>query len=125
MPNEEPQAMPLEPIKPDPNKLEPAPFKAEPRAPARVENSTDATRGEPLAVRARQRKAELQQALDKVADDDPHTRDDIQAALAAIVPMLTGDVEHLSSATAAEINRWLEGSKHLGERAPSPPRRGH
>jgi hypothetical protein len=117
-----PQPTPPEPIKVEPIKVGPAPPKSEPRAPAHNENSTDATRGEPLAMRAGQRRAELQQALVKVPADDPRARKDIEAALSAINALLTGDLEHLSSTTAAEINRWLEASKHLGENAPTVPR---
>ena len=51
----------------------------------------------------------------KVPASDERIRSDIETALALIDPMLTGDVEHLSDTTAAEINRWLESSKHLGE----------
>lgn len=87
--------------------------------PMHVENSTDATRGEPLAVRAQKRRAELAQALEKLPSDDTRTRNDIEIALGAVDVLLTGDVEHLSSVTAADLSRWLESSKHLAERCPS------
>ncbi len=78
-------------------------------------NLTDATQGEPLAVRARTRKAQLEALLVKTPSYDAATRSDIERALSALVPMLTGDTEHLSAATAAELSRWLEGAKQLGE----------
>lgn len=84
-------------------------------------NSTDATQGESLAHRAKTRKAELEASLAKIPRAETRTRSDIEAALSALTPMLTGDTEHLSEATAAEINRWLESSKHLGEPTNKPP----
>src|SRR3954471_21432194 len=80
-----------------------------------VENSTDATRGEPLAMRARKRKLELERALAKLPADDRRARNDIAAAMASIDGLLTGDVEHLSDTTAADLSRLLENIKHLAE----------
>jgi hypothetical protein len=84
----------------------------------RVENSTDATRGEPLAMRAQKRKLELELALTKLPADDMRARNDIDRAVASIDGLLTGDVDHLSSATAADLSRLLENSKHLAEGQP-------
>jgi len=92
------------------------------RAPARVENTTDATRGEPLAVRAQKRKAELEAALQKLPADELRARSDIELALTTADGLLTGDVEKLSDATASQLNRWLEHTKHLAEVTP-PTRR--
>jgi cell division septum initiation protein DivIVA len=80
-----------------------------------VENSTDATRGEPLAMRAQKRKLELERALEKRPAGDVRARNDINAAVASINALLTGDVDHLSDTTAAELSRLLESSKHLAE----------
>lgn len=80
-----------------------------------VENSTDATRGEPLAMRAQKRKLELERALEKVPAEDERARTDINTAVASISALLTGDVDHLSDTTAAELSRLLESSKHLAE----------
>lgn len=125
MSNQETHTPSTEPSVPEPVKIEPLELEAhhEPvsRGPARAENSTDATRGEPLAMRARERRADLLRALDDVALDHPRVRRDIEAAVSAIDALLTGDDAHLTDATAAEINRWLESSKHLGERAPNAP----
>lgn len=79
----------------------------------KVENSTDATQGEPLAVRANKRKAELVALLEKTPPSEAALRSDIERALSAIATLMTGDVEHLSDATGREINNWLEGSKYL------------
>ncbi|HEX3759144.1 MAG TPA: hypothetical protein VHW23_10575 [Kofleriaceae bacterium] len=83
-----------------------------------VENSTDATRGEPLAMRAQKRKLELERALAKLPADDMRARNDIAAAVASIDGLLTGDVEHLSDTTAADLSRLLENIKHLAETSP-------
>ena len=85
-----------------------------------VENSTDATRGEPLAMRAQKRKRELELALDKLPAEDLRARNDISIAVASIDGLLTGDVDHLSDATAADLSRLLENSKHLAEVNPAP-----
>jgi len=86
--------------------------------PKHVENSTDATRGEPLAMRATKRKAELELALSKLPEQDQRARNDIEVAVSSITALLTGDVDHLSDATAAELSRVLESSKHLAETSP-------
>ena len=92
----------------------------EPRAAKHIENTTDATRGEPLAARAYTRKAELQAALEKLPVDELRARNDIEMALGAVAEMLTGNPDHLADATAASINQWLESTKHLAELAPKP-----
>lgn len=83
-------------------------------------NSTAATEGQPLAVRARARQAELEAALAKTPAHDDRTRRDLQLALTTIAELLTGDTEHLTETTSSDINTWLERSKHLGELAPRP-----
>jgi hypothetical protein len=93
-----------------------------PRAPAHVENTTDATRGEPLVVRAQKRKAELEAALQKLPADELRARSDIELALTTVDGLLTGDVEKLSDATASQLNRWLEHTKHLAEVTPRTQR---
>jgi hypothetical protein len=87
----------------------------QPRQPKHVDNAVDATRGEPLAMRAHKRKLELELALEKIPVEDVRARGDIERAVAAIDALLTGKVDHLSDATAAELSRLLENSKHLGE----------
>lgn len=80
-------------------------------------NTTDTGRGEPLAVRVRARQAELVRLLDLTPHDRLTARGDIEIALAHVEDLLTGDVEHLSDATAAALSGWLEANKHLAERA--------
>jgi hypothetical protein len=83
--------------------------------PTHVENSTDATRGEPLAMRAQKRKVELEAALATVPADEQRARNDIEVAIGSLNALLTGDVDHLAETTAADLNRLLENSKHLAE----------
>ncbi len=85
------------------------------------ENTTDATRGEPLAERAQQRRAELATALAKMPRDQTRARRDIEQALAAVDGLLAGDPDHLTDATAADISRWLELHKHLAEKPAKTP----
>ena len=82
-----------------------------------VENTTDATRGQPLATRALDRQRELVLALAKLPEGG-RARDEIELALSSLSPLLTGDLQHLSDATASEINRWLEHTKHVAEQTP-------
>ena len=97
----------------------PAPPSKQARPTKHVENSTDATRGEPLAMRAHKRKLELERALEKHPAEDVRARNDINVAVASIDALLTGDVDHLSDTTAAELSRLLESSKHLAEVNPA------
>lgn len=83
-----------------------------------VENSTDATRGEPLAVRAQKRQIELRAALEKLGVDEP-SRKDIELAIWSIETLLPADASPLSHVTASDLSRALERSKHLGETAPA------
>ena len=96
-----------------------------PKMPKHIENSTDATRGEPLALRAQKRKAELEAALDKLPADELRARNDIEIAVSSINALLTGDVDHLADTTAAELSRLLENSKHLAEVVPVAKSRAH
>ena len=62
-----------------------------------VENSTDATRGEPLAMRAQKRRLELAKALEGLPADELRARQEIELTMASIDSLLTGDLEHLCS----------------------------
>ena len=95
----------------------------ETRMRAHLENSTDATRGEPLAVRAQKRRAELATALEKLPVGELRARNDIELALSSIDELLTGDLVRLSDVTAADLNRLLERTKHLAETTPRPRKR--
>ncbi len=68
----------------------------------------------PIEVRAYLRKMELQAMLETLPPDQAAIRPDIERALAAIEPLLAGDTENLSEATAAELGRWLEEAGHFG-----------
>jgi hypothetical protein len=79
----------------------------------KIENTTDATRGQPLAARVLARKAELEDAL---ADCRPHEvlqRTALASALTAVYALITGDLAHPSAVIARALNNWLERNKHL------------
>jgi hypothetical protein len=86
-----------------------------------VENSTDATQGQALGVRALARKAELEALLPTLEPHQAAMRADIERALASVATLLRGDSAHLSAATAAELNRWLEAAKFFAEPATTEP----
>jgi hypothetical protein len=78
-----------------------------------AENTTDATRGQPLAARVLARKCELEDAL---ADLGPHhtvVRQAIETALAVVYALVTGDLAHPNEVVARDLNTWLERNKHL------------
>jgi hypothetical protein len=52
--------------------------------PARVETTTDATRGEPIASRGRTRKAELEQAHDLLPTTELRARADVEMTFAQV-----------------------------------------
>ena len=79
----------------------------------KIENTTDATRGQPLAARVLARKAELEDAF---ADCGPHEvlrRTALETALVTVYQLMTGDLAHPSDVIAVALNRWLERNKHL------------
>lgn len=88
-----------------------------PTSTPRIPNSVDATSGQPIVVRVQARKLELEVLLAMLPHDDHDTRGDIELALGNIKGLLTGDLDKVPAIAASYMNRWLEGSKHLGERA--------
>ncbi len=80
-------------------------------------NSTDATTGQPLVARVTARKLELETLLETLPIDDINARGDIGLALSTISDLLTGDLEHVPPVVAVDMNRWLERTKHVAERA--------
>ena len=79
----------------------------------KIENTTDATRGQPLAARVLARKVELEDAL---ADCCPHEvlrRTALETALATVYALMTGDLAHPPDVIARALNDWLERNKHL------------
>src|SRR5947199_4373490 len=79
----------------------------------RLENSTDATRGQPLWARVLARKDELEDALAELGAHDVVDRQAIETALATVYPLMTGDLAHPSEVVARDLNLWLERNKHL------------
>ena len=81
----------------------------------RLENTTDATRGQPLAARVLARKDELEDALVELHRGDAIERQAIETALATVYALMTGDLAHPSDVVARDLNRWLERNKHLAQ----------
>lgn len=80
-----------------------------------IRNTTDATRGQPLAARVLQRKDELEDALAELGPHDVLLRQAIETALATVYSLMTGDLAHPSDVVARDLNRWLERNKHLAQ----------
>jgi hypothetical protein len=81
----------------------------------KIENTTDATRGQPLAARVLARKNELEDALADVGPHDMLLRQALETALTTVYSLLTGDVAHPPDVVARDLNRWLERNKHLAQ----------
>ena len=79
----------------------------------RIENTTDATRGQPLAARVLARKAELEDALADCGRHEALRRIALETALAGVYSLITGDLAHPPDVIARALNNWLERNKHL------------
>jgi len=80
-----------------------------------IANTTDATRGQPLAARVYQRKNELEDALADLGSREMLRRRAIETALATIYALMTADNVHPSDVVVSGLNRWLERNKHLAQ----------
>jgi len=80
-----------------------------------IRNTTDATRGQPLAARVLARKDELEDALANLGPHDVLVRQAVKTALATVYALMTGDLAHPSEVVARGLNRWLERNKHLAQ----------
>ncbi|HET9988169.1 MAG TPA: hypothetical protein VFQ65_06610 [Kofleriaceae bacterium] len=88
------------------------------------ENSVEGLRGHPLGERVLARQAELETEIAKI-DEGSAEFVAIDTALATLEQYLGADMDHLSSATAHELNNWLERNKYLGMSAETRARRTH
>jgi hypothetical protein len=79
-----------------------------------TDNSIDATRGQPLAVRAQARIKELE-ALVVEMPQGARERSEIEGSIASAKSLLTGNLDKLPPTTAADLNRWLETTKYIGQ----------
>jgi hypothetical protein len=80
----------------------------------KIENTTDATRGQPLAARVLARKNELEDALADCGPHDVSQRHAIETALTAIYMLMTGDLVHPPQVVARALSAWLERNKYVG-----------
>jgi hypothetical protein len=88
-----------------------------------IKNTTDATRGQPLAARVLARKDELEDALADLGAREVLLRQAIETALATVYSLMTGDLVHPSDVIARDLNRWLERNKHLAQEITRAQRR--
>jgi hypothetical protein len=79
----------------------------------KIENSTDATRGQPLAARVLARKVELEDALADCAPYEELRRAAIETALTGVYSLITCDLAHPPQIIARALNAWLERNKHI------------
>jgi hypothetical protein len=79
----------------------------------KIENTTDATRGQPLAARVLARKVELEDALADCRPYEVLRRAALETALATVYALMTGDLAHPPDVIAHALNDWLERHKHL------------
>jgi hypothetical protein len=79
----------------------------------KIENTTDATRGKPLAARVLARKDELEDALADCGPHDQLRRTTIETALTAVYSLITGDLAHPPQVIAYALNAWLERNKYI------------
>ncbi len=79
----------------------------------KIENSTDATRGQPLAFRVLARKDELEDALADIGPHHASERAAIETALATVYQLMTGDLAHPPAVVAHALSDWLERNKYL------------
>lgn len=86
----------------------------------RIINSTDATIGQPIVERVLFRKAELEEALERVDDPASQLYADISLALSTVEQLLSGDLERVPAVVVADMNNWLERNKHVAESAVVP-----
>jgi hypothetical protein len=81
---------------------------------SRIENTTDARRGQPLAARVLARKDELEDALADCGPHDQFQRTAIETALTAVYSLMTGDLAHPPEVIARALSAWLERNKYIG-----------
>jgi PAS domain S-box-containing protein len=67
-----------------------------------------------LINQVKTRRDELTLALTRVGKEDAASRIEIDRALGSLVPMLTGDLEHVSDMVSRDLVRWLDVNKHVG-----------
>lgn len=79
----------------------------------KIENTTDATRGQPLAARVLARKNELEDALADCGPHDQLLRSTIETALTTVYALITGDLAHPPQVIAHALNAWLERNKYI------------
>ena len=81
--------------------------------------------GQAILHRVEARKKDLEATLARAPNDpvrEPSHAASVEAAISALDGLLSGDLTNINPATAAELNQWLESSKHLCEVPPKAHR---
>ena len=73
----------------------------------------------PLAVRAQERRVELQRILDQLPETDLLHRD-VVVALSAIDALLAANSDQLAAVMAADLSQLLDNTRYLAEPTPVP-----
>jgi hypothetical protein len=66
------------------------------------------------------RRDELTLALTHLGKDDTHSRTEIERALGSLIPMLTGDLDHVPDMVSRDLTRWLDVNKRVGVAQEAP-----
>lgn len=80
----------------------------------KIENTVEATRGQPLIARVLARKIELEDALADCGPYEELQRTAIQTALSTVYSLMTCDLMHPPQVVARQLSAWLERNKHVG-----------
>jgi hypothetical protein len=73
--------------------------------------------GQGLRALVEARRRELELELSEIKKGAPGNSADIEAALAALTALLTGDLQQIPPTVAQELSQWIETSKYLGATA--------
>jgi hypothetical protein len=81
-----------------------------------METKTDAEpkHGQVLRGLVEARRSELEAMLTEAKTIDPATSANIEAALGALKPLLTGDLDQINPMVAQDLSKWIETHKGLG-----------
>ena len=82
-------------------------------------NTVEVLRGHPLGERVLARQAELEQARGGLSEGSIELVS-IDTALSTLDQFLGADLDHLSDATARDLNSWLERNKFLALTVSAP-----
>jgi len=83
--------------------------------PANEDHAVMAKHGQALLTLVLSRKRELEQELIELNEAPAEVRADIDAALAALKGLLTGNLDQIPPVVAQELSQWIATSKYLAK----------